>query len=133
MIQIRVTKDFERQFKRLYKKYRSLPEDLTILSNQLVEAPTSGIDLGDGIRKIRMSVRSKGSTDYQRQNLGSDLMDKLKMLLKNEVSHSAFRYITVDAYISAIPFYLKNGFVELTKKEEDEHTKLMYFDIMELE
>ena len=116
MIQIRVTKDFERQFKRLYKKYRSLPEDLTILSNQLVEAPTSGIDLGDGIRKIRMSVRSKGSTDYQRQNLGSDLMDKLKMLLKNEVSHSAFRYITVDAYISAIPFYLKNGFVELTKK-----------------
>ena len=63
----------------------------------------------------------------------SDLMDKLKMLLKNEASHSAFRYITVDAYISAIPFYLKNGFVELTKKEEDEHTKLMYFDMMELE
>ena len=33
------------------------------------------------------------------------------MLLKNEASHSAFRYITVDAYLSAIPFYLKNGFV----------------------
>lgn len=73
------------------------------------------------------------SNDYQGRNLGSDLMDKLKMLLKNEASHSAFRYITVDAYLSAIPFYLKNGFVELTKKEEDEHTKLMYFDMMELE
>lgn len=55
------------------------------------------------------------------------------MLLKKEVSRSAFRYITVDVYISAIPFYIKNGFVELTKKEEDEHTKLMYFDMMELE
>lgn len=29
--------------------------------------------------------------------------------LKNEVGRSAFRYITVDAYLSAIPFYEKNG------------------------
>lgn len=73
------------------------------------------------------------ANEYKDKHVGSDLMDKLKMLLKKEVSRSAFRYITVDAYISAIPFYIKNGFVELTKKEEDEHTKLMYFDMMELE
>ena len=40
--------------------------------------------------------------------------------------------ITVDAYLSAVPFYEKNGFLHLTKKDEDEHTRLMYFDMMEI-
>ena len=70
---------------------------------------------------------------YRGRSLGSDLMDKLKLLLKNEANRSAFRFITVDAYLSAIPFYTKNGFTELTKKDEDEHTRLMYFDMMEIE
>ena len=48
-------------------------------------------------------------------------------------NQSAFRYITVDAYLSAIEFYRKNGFQELTKKEEDEHTRLMFFDMMDVE
>jgi len=70
---------------------------------------------------------------YHGQHIGSTLMDHLKLFLKNEVSRSAFRYITVDAYLSAVPFYIKNGFVALTKKEEDEHTRLMYFDMMQIE
>ena len=73
------------------------------------------------------------SLSYRGKNVGSDLMDRIKMLLKNEASRSAFRFITVDAYLSAIPFYAKNGFAELTKKDEDEHTRLMYFDMMEIE
>ena len=32
-------------------------------------------------------------------------MDKLKERLNDGVSQSAFRFITVDAYLSAIPFY----------------------------
>ena len=36
------------------------------------------------------------------------------------------------AYLSAVPFYEKNGFLHLTKKDEDEHTRLMYFDMMEI-
>ena len=40
--------------------------------------------------------------------------------------------LTVDAYLSAIPFYEKNGFIQLTQKEEDDHTRLMYFDMMEM-
>ena len=44
----------------------------------------------------------------------------------------AFRFIAVDAYLSAVPFYEKNGFLHLTKKDEDEHTRLMYFDMMEI-
>lgn len=30
------------------------------------------------------------------------------------------------------PFYEKNGFKALTKKEEDEHTRLMFYDMMEV-
>ena len=72
------------------------------------------------------------SIDYRGQNVGTWLMDKIKDLLNKDVSRSAFRYITVDAYLSAIPFYEKNGFVHLTKKEEDEHTRLMFFDMMDI-
>ena len=70
--------------------------------------------------------------DYRGRNIGSDLMGLLKELLKSEHTHSAFRYITVDAYHSAIPFYEKNGFRQLTQKEADEHTRLMFFDMMEI-
>ena len=73
------------------------------------------------------------SLDFRGRNVGTDLMDRIKSLLREQSTHSAFRYITVDAYLSAVPFYEKNGFVHLTKKDEDEHTRLMYFDMLELE
>lgn len=73
------------------------------------------------------------SKDYRGRHIGSDLMGLLKGLCKTEQSRSAFRFITVDAYISAIPFYEKNGFNKLTQKEEDEYTRLMFYDIMEIE
>lgn len=72
------------------------------------------------------------SVDYRGQNIGSWPMDKLKERLNVGQNQSAFRYITVDAYLSAIEFYRKNGFQELTK-EEDEHTRLMFFDMMDVE
>ncbi len=53
-------------------------------------------------------------------------------MLNTDRNISAFRFITVDAYLSAIPFYKKNGFNQLTQKEEDEHTRLMFFDMMEI-
>lgn len=72
------------------------------------------------------------SKDYRGQNVGTDLMEMVKDLLNKRMGHSAFRFITVDAYLSAVPFYKKNGFEELTQKAEDEHTRLMYFDMMEI-
>lgn len=73
------------------------------------------------------------SKDYRGQHVGSDLMAMIKTLLNENQDYSAFRFITVDAYLSAIPFYDKNGFKQLTQKEEDNHTRLMYFDMMEVE
>ena len=73
------------------------------------------------------------SLNFRGQNVGTWLMDNLKERLNAGQNQSAFRYITVDAYLSAIPFYEKNGFKPLTKKEEDDHTRLMFFDMMDVE
>lgn len=60
-------------------------------------------------------------------------MNLLKGMLNDSPSYSAFRYLTVDAYLSAIDFYCKNNFKLLSEKIENEHTRLMFFDMMELE
>ena len=70
--------------------------------------------------------------EYRGRRIGTELMDNIKQQLRTAHTHSAFRYITVDAYNSAIPFYEKNGFHQLTQKEEDEQTRLMFFDMMEI-
>lgn len=72
------------------------------------------------------------SLDYRGKNIGTDLMNMIKDFLLNEQSRSAFRFITVDAYLSAIPFYEKNGFKLLSQKEEGDQTRLMFFDIMKI-
>lgn len=53
-------KTFEREVKRLSKRYASLKEDLKDLRNELEQNPLSGTDLGGGLRKIRMRITSKG-------------------------------------------------------------------------
>lgn len=50
---------FLRELKRLAKKYRSLKQDLQRLQDELNSNPNAGIDLGRGIRKIRMAIGSK--------------------------------------------------------------------------
>lgn len=39
------------------------------------------------------------------------------------------RFLTVDAYANAVPFYLKNGFVPLNEDDKDDDTRLLYFDL----
>ncbi|MBQ9214516.1 MAG: type II toxin-antitoxin system RelE/ParE family toxin [Bacteroidales bacterium] len=53
--------EFKRNFKRLAKKYKSLPMDYLSLSSSLKENPFQGVELGGGVRKIRMAITSKGS------------------------------------------------------------------------
>lgn len=60
-------------------------------------------------------------------------MNLLKDMLNASPNYSAFRYLTVDAYLSAIEFYKKNGFNVLSEKILNEHTRLMFFDMMMLE
>ena len=72
------------------------------------------------------------SLDFRGLHIGKTMMKMLVRKLQAERNALAFRFITVDAYLSAVPFYEKNGFMHLTKKDEDEHTRLMYFDMMEI-
>jgi hypothetical protein len=53
-------KRFEKELKRLSKKYRSLKNDYARLLDELEQNPEKGIDLGDGLRKIRLAIKSKG-------------------------------------------------------------------------
>lgn len=57
---IEVYPTFKREFKRLHKRYRSLKEDLLKLSEELLINPTQGVDLGNGLYKVRMAISSKG-------------------------------------------------------------------------
>ncbi|MDE5887295.1 MAG: type II toxin-antitoxin system RelE/ParE family toxin [Muribaculaceae bacterium] len=59
-MKIETTKSFEKSVKPLAKKYRSFKEDYKDFINQLEERPDTGIDLGNGIRKVRMAITSKG-------------------------------------------------------------------------
>jgi len=81
--------------------------------------------------KIGRFAVSKGNKG---KHVGSSLLDTIKLMLVDSSLSGllpAFRFLTVDAYMSAIPFYERNGFKQLSRKEEDNHTRLMYFDMME--
>ena len=52
--------NFDRKFKKLAKKYKSLKDDLLALAAQLSENPYTGADLGGGVRKVRMAISDKG-------------------------------------------------------------------------
>lgn len=43
---------------------------------------------------------------------------------------SAYRFITVDAYAAAVPFYEKCGFMFLSEKDKHSSTRSMYFDLI---
>ena len=52
--------EFLRQFKRLAKKYPSLVSDYETFKKELRENPFQGRSLGGGMRKVRMTIASKG-------------------------------------------------------------------------
>jgi hypothetical protein len=51
---------FERQVKRLVKKYTSLKKELLELSQQLSKTPKLGTPLGSNCFKVRIAIASKG-------------------------------------------------------------------------
>ena len=59
----------------------------------------------------------------------------LQLLISDEFADNktGCRFITVDAYAAAIPFYLKNGFVPLNDDDIDDPTRLLFFDLNDLD
>jgi len=50
--------NFSKEAKRLYKKYKKLPNDLKVLSERLHSNPKAGVDLGANCYKIRLENSS---------------------------------------------------------------------------
>lgn len=71
------------------------------------------------------------SNNHQKQGIGTELMDYIKafFIINNK---TGCRFITIDAYRAAIPFYQKNGFDFLTTTDENEDRRQMYFDLYPL-
>ena len=57
---IKTYRAFDKELKRLAKRYKSLKEDIIHLAEDLLNNPTQGVDLGGGVRKVRMAITSKG-------------------------------------------------------------------------
>ena len=58
--EINYSKKFKKELKRLRKRYSSILEDVNSLALQLSDNPFQGVDLGNGLRKIRLAITSKG-------------------------------------------------------------------------
>lgn len=67
----------------------------------------------------------------QHQSVGTYLLEFIEdyFIVDNK---SGCRFVTVDAYVQAIPFYIKNGYQFLNNYDEDKRTRVMYFDLASL-
>ena len=57
---VKTARSFEKELKRLGKRYVSIVDDYANLLEELYANPQLGTDLGGGLRKIRMAITSKG-------------------------------------------------------------------------
>ena len=74
--------------------------------------------------------------DISRQfaGVGTKLMNFIKLFFLDD-NKTGCRYITVDAHIDAVPFYMKNGFEllqDIQIGESSDSTVLMFYDLMAL-
>lgn len=71
------------------------------------------------------------SNELQRQHIGDRIINFIKsyFLIDNRIG---CRFLTVDAYCGAVPFYLKNGFIPLGEEEKESPTRLMFFELASL-
>jgi predicted GNAT family N-acyltransferase len=71
------------------------------------------------------------SNQFKGNGIGRDLIGYLKKLFVSN-NRTGCRFITVDAYCQSLKFYEKCGFKYLTKNDENEDTRLMYFDLISM-
>lgn len=62
------------------------------------------------------------------QYMGTFLLNFIKSYFVID-NKTGCRFLTVDAYAGAVPFYLKNGFIPLNDEDTDADTRLLYFDL----
>ena len=98
---IETSDSFDREVKRLSKRYLSMAHDIATLKAEILSNPSLGIDLGGGLRKIRMRIASKG---------------KGKSGGARVITHTLIM-ADVDAAIIMVAIYDKSEKENLTDKE----------------
>ncbi len=111
-VKIYTEKEFERQLRKLSKKYRSMLDDYDAFLTGLEQDPYQGTSLGKGVRKVRMAIASKGKgkssgarviTYNLYQEGDSVIIDLLTIYDKGEISNIS------DEFISFLLDKRKNG------------------------
>ena len=97
-----------------FRKKRGFPNEKRLKSYPAVKLCRLGVD-----------VAVKG------QQIGTTIIDYIKWMYMNN-NRAGCRFLTVDAYLNAVPFYEKNGFRFMNAEDNDPHTRLMYYDLMNL-
>lgn len=67
--------------------------------------------------------------DYVGQNIGSEIILLVQHMFATN-PRSACRFLTVDAYAVAVPFYQKNDFLFLSEKDIEAPTRAMFLDLI---
>ena len=97
---------FDRQLKRLSKKYPSLKEEYFELIENLEENPEQGTNLGNNCYKVRLSIASKGKG-------------------KSGGARVITNFVITDATVYLLSIYDKSEKENLTDKELDELLKFV--------
>jgi GNAT superfamily N-acetyltransferase len=61
--------------------------------------------------------------------LGKHIILAIQSMYINEPQRAGCRFLIVDAYRDALPFYEKNDFKFLTEQDKNDNTRTMYFDL----
>lgn len=72
------------------------------------------------------------SNTVKGKHIGSILLDFMKRYFVSD-NKTGCRFLTVDAYRTAESFYQKNGFLYLSTADEEKPTRLMFYDLINME
>lgn len=97
-----------------FRKKQGFPNEKRLKSYPAVKLCRLGVD-----------ISTKG------QQIGTTILNYIKSMFVIE-NKTGCRFLTVDAYLEVVPFYEKNGFRFLTAEDDDPHTRVMYFDLLDL-
>ena len=98
-----------------FRRERGFPNAKRLKSYPAVKLCRLGVDL---------SCRKK--------QIGTTIIDYIKSMFALD-NKAGCRFLTVDAYLDAVPFYVKNEFQFMNAEDDDPHTRLMYYDLMDLD
>ena len=103
-VSVELSRKFQKEFKRLLKKYPSVKSELAQLSETLQNQPKTGVPLGNNIYKIRFAIKSKGKGKSGGARIISYVETELIGLVENNI-------------ITLLSIYDKAEVSTLTKEE----------------